>query len=536
MAHSIDVPSELVQKWQEIVDLLAEIMHVPSALIMKVEPPHIKVFVASHSKGNPYERDEAACLDTGLYCETVMKTRRVLLVPDALEDEEWKSNPDIKLGMVSYLGFPIVWPDGEVFGTVCVLDTKKNEYGALYQRLLLQCRDIVQADLRSLASLQEQFAITATRAEEAVLRYHTQLLKTVTDNVSSMLNIVDTEGVGTFVNPAMERITGYRADELVGRVIHDKVHHTKPDGTPYPLEECPLTGAARAGKPLQGETVFVRKDGMLFPVRYTASPIFRDGRAVGTVIEAQDLSEAKAAADALQKAEAELARVSRVTTLGELATSIAHEINQPLAAIVAEGEACRNWLATRNPPLDLVREALDSIVKDGHRAGDVVQRIRQLATKAEPRRGPVDVNDVIRDMVPLIRAELQRHGVVFSLELAPGLAPMLGDRVQLQQVILNLAMNAIDAMASVADRPRRLVMQSTQPGGSHVVVAVQDSGVGVAADHLDYIFDAFFPTKPGGMGMGLSISRSIIEAHDGRLWAAPNAPHGAIFQFSLPGA
>src|ERR1700730_14239782 len=141
----IEVPFEIVQKWQEIVNVIAEIIHVPSALVMKVEPPNIKVFVSSESSGNPYERDELAPLNTGLYCETVMKTRRPLLVPDAVRDEEWKSNPDIKLGMISYLGFPIRWPDGEIFGTICVLDNKRNEYSELYLKLLLQWRDVLQA-------------------------------------------------------------------------------------------------------------------------------------------------------------------------------------------------------------------------------------------------------------------------------------------------------------------------------------------------------------------------------------------------------
>ena len=149
----IQVPTQTVQKWQEIIDLLAEILHVPSALIMKVEHPNIRVFVSSETEGNPYERDEAASLNTGLYCETVMKTRQLLLVPDALVDPDWNVNPDIKLGMISYMGFPVAWPNGDIFGTICVLDSKRNEYGELYRKFLVQCRDVLQADLRALARL-----------------------------------------------------------------------------------------------------------------------------------------------------------------------------------------------------------------------------------------------------------------------------------------------------------------------------------------------------------------------------------------------
>src|SRR6266481_9059621 len=168
MPHSLQVPSEIIHKWQEVVDLLAEIMHVPSALIMQVDPPNVKVFVSSESKGNPYEPDEVASLNTGLYCETVMKTRQPLLVPDALRDEEWKSNPDIKLGMISYLGFPITWPDGEIFGTICVLDSKRNEYSDLYRKLVGQSRDILESDLRSLVASQGELEKRETKIRRLV--------------------------------------------------------------------------------------------------------------------------------------------------------------------------------------------------------------------------------------------------------------------------------------------------------------------------------------------------------------------------------
>jgi C4-dicarboxylate-specific signal transduction histidine kinase len=164
----------------------------------------------------------------------------------------------------------------------------------------------------------------------------------------------------------------------------------------------------------------------------------------------------------------------------------------------------------------------------------VIQRIRQLATKSSPRKGPVAVNDVVRGVLPLVRAELRHHDVSLVLRLAPELPLVHGDRVQLQQVVLNLVMNAIEAMASVTDRPRALSIRSMTHEHDHVKLTVQDTGVGIAANHRDELFSAFFTTKPGGMGMGLSISRSIIEAHGGRLWAAPNEPHGAIFHFSLP--
>ena len=247
-----------------------------------------------------------------------------------------------------------------------------------------------------------------------------------------------------------------------------------------------------------------------------------------------DVTQRKHAEQRAAQAHAELAHVTRVTMLGEMTASIAHEVNQPLAAIVADANASLNWLAAAHPDLESVRGALDAIVRDGHRAGEVIQRIRQLASKGAPRKDAVDLNDVVRDVVPLVRAELRHQEISLMLDLASKLPPVLGDRIQLQQVLLNLVMNAVEAMGTVTGRPRRLIIRSEPDDDDHVSVAVQDTGIGIAANHLDHVFSAFFTTKPGGMGMGLSISRSIIEAHGGQLWTTPNRPHGAVFHFALP--
>ena len=270
-----------------------------------------------------------------------------------------------------------------------------------------------------------------------------------------------------------------------------------------------------------------------FAISFT--PLRPDSERVeAALMISRDLTDQMLAVEALQEAQVELAHVTRVTTLGELAASIAHEVNQPLAAIVADATASLNWLAAPEPRLDMIHDALEAIVKDGHRAGDVIQRIRQLATRSAPRKVPLDLNDVVRDVIPLVRAELHRHEVVLTLDLAADLPRVLGDRVQLQQVLLNLVMNAIEAMAVGTHRPRELRIGSAPDGADQVVVTVQDTGVGIDESALDRLFTAFFTTKPGGMGMGLSISRSIVEAHGGRLEAAPHPRQGAIFQVWLP--
>ena len=230
----------------------------------------------------------------------------------------------------------------------------------------------------------------------------------------------------------------------------------------------------------------------------------------------------------------ELARVTRMTALGELTASIAHEVNQPLAAIVANAEAGLRWLRRGTPDMEAACRSLESVMNDGNRASQVIGRVRALAKKSGIEMVPLDVNDVVGEVIALVKRELISHQVSLRTELASPLPMVLGDRVQLQQVFINLVMNGIDAMQSVTDRPRELVIRSHQDEPQQVLVSVTDYGVGISAENADRLFTAFFTTKSTGMGIGLSISRSIMEAHGGRLWASANLPHGATFQFSLP--
>jgi NO-binding membrane sensor protein with MHYT domain len=246
------------------------------------------------------------------------------------------------------------------------------------------------------------------------------------------------------------------------------------------------------------------------------------------------LFERKRAEEALRQAQAELAHVTRVTTLGELTASIAHEVNQPLAAVVANAEACLGWLDRETPNLDEARRSVEWIIKDGTRAGDVIGRVRALLKKTDSRKAPLDINDVVNEVIVLVRRELLSHRVSLRMELARALPVVLADRVQLQQVLINLVTNGIEAMRPIADRPRELVIRSHQDDADQVSVTVKDCGVGISAENVDRLFNAFFTTKQEGMGMGLSICRSIIAAHGGRLRAGPNLPHGATFHFTLP--
>jgi C4-dicarboxylate-specific signal transduction histidine kinase len=230
----------------------------------------------------------------------------------------------------------------------------------------------------------------------------------------------------------------------------------------------------------------------------------------------------------------ELAHANRVATTGQLTASIAHEVNQPIAAAVTNAQAALRWLDARPPDLDEVRQALARIVRDAHRAGDVIGRIRNLIKKAPPRTNSVNMSEAVREVIELVRGEAVKNGVSLQMELGKGLPLIKGDRVQLQQVVLNLIVNAVQAVGAVADGAREVLVTTAQADPAGVLVAVKDSGPGLASASLERLFEAFYTTKPGGLGMGLSICRSIIEAHQGRVWVTANLPRGAVFQFTLP--
>ncbi len=759
VAHSIEVPSEIIRKWQEIVELLAEIMHVPSAVVMRVEPSN-SVFVSSHSK--PSEAGSR-------YCETVMKTGRPLLVPDARRDERWKSSPDIKRGMVSYLGVPISWPNGEIFGTICVYDNKSNEYSQLYLRQLLLCRDVLQADLRTLATLHSQleqheakirrlvdaniigiiiwdlegrileandaflrmggydredlisgrlnrtdltppewrerdartdaelkrigavqpfekeyfrkdggrvpvliglaafgderdqgvaFVLDLTerkRAEQALTRSaaylaeaqkltHTgswvwdprtekvlycseemfrifgldpreslpsrdnfrqqihpedrdwvkkrfeeslreradtfaeyrvllpdgtvryinasghpvlnedgefiefvgtavdvterkraevvgQRLAAIVNSSEDAIVSKDLNGIIETWNGGAERLFGYQASEVIGKSILIIIPPDRHD------EELRIVERIRRGELIKSyETVRMREDGSLLDISLTVSPL-RDaaGRIIGASKIARDITERKRAEAALRDMQMQLAHANRVATMGQLSASITHEVNQPITAAVTYALAARRWLSAEPPNFRELDNALSHIVKEGNRAGEVVARIRALIKKVPARKDAVAIDDAILEVIALTRTEAASNSVSVRTQFAEGLPRVQGDRVQLQQVMLNLIVNAIQAMSGIGEGARELQISiDAVPSEGRVRVGVRDTGPGLSPESLSRLFEPFYTTKPDGMGMGLSICRSIIEAHGGRLWAIPCEPQGALFQFTVP--
>ena len=291
----------------------------------------------------------------------------------------------------------------------------------------------------------------------------------------------------------------------------------------------PFRDLVYRSKDRSGQPIYVRTSGKPF---VDANGEFLGYRGVCTDVTAEIRGDQ--AEEALRKAQAELAHVTRVTTLGELTASIAHEINQPLAAVIANADACIGWLRRSPPDLKGARRSVEWIIEDGKRASEVIRHVRALAKRTDVEMVPLDANRLVRDAVALVQREMASHAVSVRMELASVLPGIFGDRIQLQQVLINLIMNGIEAMEGVVDCPREMVIRSGADENGAVLVTVIDRGVGICEDTVDRMFTPFFTTKAGGLGMGLSICRSIVETHGGRLSASPNKGRGATFQITLP--
>jgi PAS domain S-box-containing protein len=318
------------------------------------------------------------------------------------------------------------------------------------------------------------------------------------------------------------------AAKVTVQMIRDTIH---PEDLPT-FEAVIARGMT--GTDVGFEFRIVTSRGALKHVRGMARVMAQSGGRPMFIGALQDITESKVAEEALNRARSELAHVARITTLNALTASIAHEINQPLSGIITNASTCRRMLDGDPPNVDGARETARRIIRDGNRASDVVTRLRALFSKKEFTPEPLDLNEATEEVIALSMSDLQRNRVILRSELANNLPTVMGDRIQLQQVILNLLRNGADAMTAVDDRPRELLIRTEQDESDRVCLSVNDAGVGFRPEAADKLFEPFYTTKNDGMGIGLSVSRSIIEAHHGRLWAEPNAGPGATFSFSIP--
>ena len=382
-------------------------------------------------------------------------------------------------------------------------------------------------------------------AQAAISLENTGLYSDLQERESKVRRLVDSNIVGILIgnldghvqeaNQAFLQIVGYdQADLAAGRLRRTELTPVEwHDRDAQAVAEMRAMGTAQ---PYEKE--YIRKDGSRVPVLVGSATFGEGGSSV--VAFTVDLTERKHAEAEMRESELryrqvqmELVHANRVATMGQLTASIAHEVNQPIAAALTNAETAARWLAREPPDLEKAKQTINRSISDGRRAADIISGIRNLVKKLPARTGDFAINEVILEVIALIRGETRKNRISVQTELAMDLSVIHGDRVQLQQVILNLILNAIEAMSQSDDGPRDILI-STETELGHVQVAVQDSGPGLPQGGSEQVFKAFYTTKPTGLGMGLSICRSIVEAHGGSLWAAPNEPRGAVFSFTLP--
>jgi PAS domain S-box-containing protein len=432
--------------------------------------------------------------------------------------------------------------NGKAVGTIwAIAHNDRRKFDAQDLRLLERLGRFASAAYQAVASIDDlKFQIAEReKAETAVRELATGLQSKIRCLVNS--NIIgiciwDVEGRIIEANEAFLHIVGYgRGDLASGRLRWTELTPSEwREAYEQALSELAANGIC---KPFEKE--YFRKDGSRVPVLVGAALLEeRRDEGVAFVLDLTERKRAEAQARESERryheAQMELVHANRVATMGQLTASIAHEVKQPIAATISNAQAGLRWLIREPPDLEEVRQALACIAKDGKRAGDVVGRIRDLIQKAPPRKDHFDLNGAIREVIELTRGEAVKNGVSVQTELTDNLPLIDGDRVQLQQVMLNLIINAVEAMSGLTEGPRELLISTGKAEMGGVLVTVRDSGPGLAPAALERLFEAFYTTKPNGLGMGLSICRSIIEAHHGRLWATANSPHGAVFQFTLP--
>lgn len=371
-------------------------------------------------------------------------------------------------------------------------------------------------------------ALTQTNEE---LRRSEERWRSIFENSAVGVALTDLNGRFIATNPVYERMLGYTEKEFQQLTFLDITHEEDVEHNRGLIGEL-LEGKRRQ---FQIEKQYRRKDGQPVWVSNNVSLVSGTERVPRFLMAlSEDITQRKLSEEALAKARLELAKVAEITSLGVLTASIAHEVNQPLAGIITNSGTCLRMLSADPPNVEGARETARRTIRDGNRASDVITRLRMLYSKKEPSPESMDLNEATREVTALSLSEIERSGVILRSELADDLPPVVGDRIQLQQVILNLLRNAVDAMRTIDDRPRELLIGTQRDGENQVRLSVKDSGVGVTPQAAERIFEAFYTTKADGMGIGLSVSRSIVAAHQGRLWAALNDGPGCTFSFTIP--
>jgi PAS domain S-box-containing protein len=446
----------------------------------------------------------------------VIRTRQSVILDDALAQNPFSADEYIR--------------QKHARSVLCLPLLKQTKLiGVLYLENKLVSHVFTPARISVLELLASQAAISLENA---------RLYNDLQEREAKVRRLIDSNIIGIAIwdfrgriieaNNAFLNIIGYSREDLVSGQL--RLMELTPakwrDADDQAMAEVKLTGTIQPR-----EKEYFRKDGSRVPVLLGATT-FGDRQDEGVAF-VLDLTERKHAEGALRDTQTNLAHVMRMTTLGELTASIAHEVNQPLTGVVTYGDACLRWIDGEVPRIDHARNAVKQMISSARHASDVIARIRAMSKKGALETAQLDINAAIEDVIPLIRREINVHGVALRLDLGSSLPPVDGDRIQLQQVVMNLLMNGIQAMSGVIGGRRELRIRSCEHGSDQILVAVEDSGIGIDLANIDQVFNAFYTTKPDGMGMGLSICRSIIEQHGGRIWVRRNSGAGSTFEFTL---
>jgi len=360
--------------------------------------------------------------------------------------------------------------------------------------------------------------------------------KLILDSVADGIYGVDLQGKSTFANKAMENLTGWRAYDLVGARQHELMHHTRPDGSPYPSSDCPIHQTFSDDQArFVDDDLFWRKDGSSFPVEYSSTPVRdRHGQTIGSVVVFRDISERKLARETARRYQQDLAHVARLSTMGEMASGMAHELNQPLTAIATNADACVRLLESGQGTQEKLQDVLEVIGTLARRAGGIIQQLRQFVRKEEPQCRLVDMNELIREVLLLMQTDISRAGVQVVTELDETIPDVYAQHIQIDQVILNLVKNAVESMMDESREIRTLVISTAVSGENSVLTSVKDTGAGLLDEQKEKLFTPFQTSKSQGMGLGLSISQGIVNAHNGNLYLDSEPGFGAVFRFTLP--